>query len=208
MHEILVVHIGKPDKEVDVEDEERQFEKTIEALLPTLEREEIVLALETDASPRSKLVRLPHLMSLAKKYAGHITVCLDTEHAYASGYVLSETDYEQAPQYVSVVHLNPVPDGTTADKKVKFASGLDRHSNTPIAEDYKNIPYLVLVDRLQRKGVPVIFERVPVPMLLSDAERWGKRILLLEKQNERESVERKFGVGSFPVSSTSLHSER
>ena len=96
-----------------------------------------------------------------------LTICLDTEHAFAAGYniadpegiekAMTEFDEEIGLERLVVVHAN--------DAKVEFASGVDRHEN--IGEGYigiegfetimghsafADVPFLLEVPGLDKKG--------------------------------------------------------
>ena len=96
-----------------------------------------------------------------------LTICLDTEHAFAAGYniadpqgiekAMSEFDEEIGLDKLVVVHAN--------DAKVEFASGVDRHEN--IGEGYigiegfetimghsafSDVPFLLEVPGTDKKG--------------------------------------------------------
>ena len=96
-----------------------------------------------------------------------LTICLDTEHAFAAGYniadrdgierAMSEFDAEIGLDRLVVVHAN--------DAKVEFGSGVDRHEN--IGEGYigidgfetimghpafSDVPFLLEVPGMDKKG--------------------------------------------------------
>ena len=96
-----------------------------------------------------------------------LTICLDTEHAFAAGYniadpegigkAMAEFDDEIGLDKLVVVHAN--------DAKVEFASGIDRHEN--IGEGYigiegfetimshaafASVPFLLEVPGMNKKG--------------------------------------------------------
>lgn len=96
-----------------------------------------------------------------------LTICLDTEHAFAAGYniadpegiekTMAEFDAEIGLDKLVVVHAN--------DAKVEFGSGVDRHEN--IGEGYigiegfetimghsafKDVPFLLEVPGFDKKG--------------------------------------------------------
>ena len=96
-----------------------------------------------------------------------LTICLDTEHAFAAGYniadpegiekAMAEFDEEIGLERLVVVHAN--------DAKVEFGSGVDRHEN--IGEGYigiegfetimghaafADVPFLLEVPGLNKKG--------------------------------------------------------
>ena len=96
-----------------------------------------------------------------------LTICLDTEHAFAAGYniadpegiekAMAEFDEEIGLERLVVVHAN--------DAKVEFASGVDRHEN--IGEGYigiegfetimghsafADLPFLLEVPGMDKKG--------------------------------------------------------
>lgn len=91
-----------------------------------------ILSLENDpgSSTGRKITDVNLLYKAVKEISDpRVRITYDTEHAYASGFNISDMDkLVKLMDYVSVVHMNSVP------KEVKFGSHLDRHSSTRITE--------------------------------------------------------------------------
>lgn len=84
-----------------------------------------------------------------------LSLCFDTEHAYAAGYGDVFVGAE-LPQGTSLVHLNTVP------KSVEFGSYLDRHSETDLSQGKHTIEqYLSLIEKLNNAGIPYVREVKP-----------------------------------------------
>lgn len=81
----------------------------------------------------------------------HVGICLDTEHAYASGWWHSIRDMEVA--CVDLVHLNTIP------KDIEPGSYKDRHSITTLTESkFEAADYLNMVKVLDENVIPYVRE--------------------------------------------------
>ena len=147
------------------------FEQAIGALEQVLENtdEDVQLIIENCAGMGAQIgASFAELGRMIKAVdSPRLTICLDTEHAFAAGYniadsegikkAMSEFDDEIGLDRLVVVHAN--------DAKVEFASGVDRHEN--IGEGYigisgfetimshpafADVPFLLEVPGMNKKG--------------------------------------------------------
>lgn len=118
----------------------------------------MILCLENDAGSKSdtKMGYVNLITNVVKTLnSPRIRMCFDTEHAYAAGIDVSDTNFlNSIKDYVSVVHLNSIP------SSVVFGGHLDRHSSTLIRYTVEGPMYLKPVyDVLYDTEVPFILER-------------------------------------------------
>lgn len=147
------------------------FDQAIGALMRVLEStdDEVQLIIENCAGMGAQIgASFAELGRMIKAVdSPRLTICLDTEHAFAAGYniadpeglekTMAEFDAEIGLDRLVVVHAN--------DAKVEFGSGIDRHEN--IGEGYigiegfetimghaafAEVPFLLEVPGMDKKG--------------------------------------------------------
>ncbi len=147
------------------------FDQSINALTQVLDStdDEVQLIIENCAGMGAQIgASFAELGRMIKAVdSPRLTICLDTEHAFAAGYniadreglenAMAEFDAEIGLDKLVVVHAN--------DAKVEFGSGIDRHEN--IGEGYigiegfetimahaafADVPFLLEVPGTDRKG--------------------------------------------------------
>ena len=147
------------------------FDQAINALVEVLDStdDEVQLIIENCAGMGAQIgASFAELGRMIKAVdSPRLTICLDTEHAFAAGYniadpegiekTMEEFDAEIGLDKLVVVHAN--------DAKVEFGSGIDRHEN--IGEGYigisgfetimghaafADLPFLLEVPGTDRKG--------------------------------------------------------
>jgi len=168
----LVVHTNKPKDNTEGDTWENML-TWIPLVMDSMSKHKISnysIAIETDASRKSKHTSLRGIFEIISsvKEATNFSICFDTEHSYASGFISSEDIKDsQIWDRVSVVHLNAIPD------KVGFGSGLDRHSDT-LLKDTKNDLFFntsflkeVFHEAINRK-LPIILERSDMDIIKED----------------------------------------
>lgn len=110
----------------------------------------LTIHLENDAGSKNgrKVGIVTFVYPFVKKWnRPSVRMCLDTEHAYASGFPIGRLDYmEKLLEFCDIVHFNAIP------SYVDRGSHLDRHSNT-LFEDSKYPPefYQEIDKIIQRK---------------------------------------------------------
>lgn len=128
-------------------------EYTIMALNRVLAATPKGVKLFLEHSVRDKFEYLKELISQVEE-PEKIGVCLDTQHAFASGYVLStvlnEFDKIIGLKYLSVVHLN--------DSKTEFGSKVDRHENLGAGKIGKKLLKTFIDSLPTTHNIPLILE--------------------------------------------------
>jgi len=123
---------------------------------------DLILILENDAggkeNPAPKLKQLCLAKNMAKHSGARVSVCLDTEHAYAAGDSLSDVDYSD----ISMVHLNAIPN------YVEYGGHLDRHSLTPLSESKNGTGFIKKILGSVKSGTPLVLERTKVEIIRKD----------------------------------------
>ena len=117
-----------------------------------------VLCLENDAGSNkgTKLGSVKFLKGLKTKLRefDRVSICWDTEHAFANGMDLSNREnVEDTLKYSSVVHLNSIPTYVTR------GGHLDRHSDDLIADGQCVEDLLYVAKRCEELEIPMILER-------------------------------------------------
>ena len=117
-----------------------------------------ILCLECDAGSKkgTKKGSLSLLFNFVSRLNHpRIRICFDTEHAYANGFNLdsNKIDYLLESQFVSVVHLNSIPN------EVELGSHLDRHTSTRITEGKEQDRIKYIYEKAKLLSIPCILER-------------------------------------------------
>jgi endonuclease IV len=118
---------------------------------------DVILCLENDSGSKkgTKMGSVKVLETVINDInSTRVRMAFDTEHAYANGFDLSNTDrLKQIEPLVAVVHFNSIPD------YVGRGSHVDRHTSTKFSESKNGIKYLHNVYRELYDGVrPFIME--------------------------------------------------
>jgi endonuclease IV len=129
------------------------------------------ILIENDAggkdNPAPKLVHLNKVVKdLKSRLVTNIGICLDTEHAYASGDSLTPLDKSS----IDLVHLNAIP------SNVRFGSHLDRHSTTALANSKNGTGFIRKILNGLNSGTPVILERMDCNIIHRDLRFLKERI--------------------------------
>jgi endonuclease IV len=122
----------------------------------------LTILLENDAGGKDNPAPTIKSICLAKNMVNRakamVSVCLDTEHAYASGDTISDVDYSD----ISMVHLNAIP------KYVSYGGHLDRHSLTPLSESKNGTGFVKKIINSINPGTPLVLERTSVEIIKKD----------------------------------------
>lgn len=164
----LVVHTGKSNKTESLDVVSRRMADNFKILKNRMLGLDCQICFETDASP-SPLTRLDALVQMLDYLAPGDTnfgVCFDTEHSFASGFKVSEISPTLWGR-IRVVHLNSIP------SKVRFGSGLDRHSDVPLDESQEQGFDIPIFQEALHRDLPVILER-DVTFVWQDIKRLSK----------------------------------
>lgn len=124
---------------------------------------EMRIQIENDAggkfNPAPKLNEIVDVRRRLKNNKKWVGVCLDTEHAYASGDDLFSVNYAKN---ITLIHLNAIP------QDVVFGKHLDRHSLTPLSKSKNGIGFVTKILAIMKKKTPLILERTDYNVVLND----------------------------------------
>ena len=147
----VVVHIGSRKGMT-----EELAEEAVVMFLKEVMQEGPTILLETDAGSKngSKVGSLEFIARVLARLGGEVRMCLDTEHLYARGVDLWDSDVRsdvlrKYGKWINLVHLN------APDPEVELGSHRDRH-NTPFEEFEKDSEPMI---RDFATRYPVILER-------------------------------------------------